>query len=164
MRAAGVTVHGVGKISDIFAGQDVDTSSPTESNGQGIARTIARLRDSEDGDLVFTNLVETDMIWGHRNDPAGFADCLREFDEELPRLMAALRHGDLLVLTSDHGCDPTTASTDHSREYGLLLVHIVGRPASGRRHDGDTFADIGATVQRHLTGSHDPDLPGTPVI
>src|SRR2546423_6099958 len=164
MRAAGVTVHGVGKISDIFAGQDVDTSSPTESNGQGIARTIARLRDSEDGDLVFTNLVETDMIWGHRNDPAGFADCLREFDEEVPRLMAALRHGDLLMLTSDHGCDPTTASTDHSREYGLLLAHIVGRPASGRRHDGDTFADIGATVQRHLMGSHDPDLPGTPVI
>jgi len=164
MRAAGVTVHGVGKISDIFAGQDVDSSSPTESNGQGIARTIARLRDSEDGDLVFTNLVETDMIWGHRNDPAGFADCLREFDEELPRLMAALRHGDLLVLTSDHGCDPTTASTDHSREYGLLLAHVVGRPAAGRRHDGDTFADIGATVQRHLTGGHDPDLPGTPVI
>jgi phosphopentomutase len=164
MRATGVAVHGVGKISDIFAGQDVDSSNPTESNGQGIARTIARLRDSEDGDLVFTNLVETDMIWGHRNDPAGFADCLREFDEELPRLMATLRHGDLLLLTSDHGCDPTTPSTDHSREHGLLLAHIVGRPASGRRHDGDTFADIGATVQRHLTGSHDDDLPGTPVI
>ena len=113
---------------------------------------------------MFTNLVETDMIWGHRNDPDGFADCLREFDEELPRLMAALRHGDLLMLTSDHGCDPTTASTDHSREHGLLLAHVVGRPAIGRRHDGDTFADVGATVQRHLTGSHDPDLPGTPVI
>jgi phosphopentomutase len=164
MRATGVAVHGVGKISDIFAGQDVDSSSPTESNGQGIARTIARLRDSQDGDLVFTNLVETDMIWGHRNDPAGFAECLREFDEELPRLMAALRHGDLLVLTSDHGCDPTTPSTDHSREHGLLLAHVVGRPATGRRHDGDTFADVGATVQRHLTGSHDADLPGTPVI
>ena len=84
-------------------------SAPTESNGQGIARTIERLRASPDGSLVFTNLVETDMIWGHRNDPEGFADALREFDEELPRLLAALRHGDLLVITSDHGCDPTTA-------------------------------------------------------
>ena len=86
---------------------------------------------------MFTNLVETDMIWGHRNDPQGFADCLREFDEELPRLLSALRHGDLLMLTSDHGCDPTTPSTDHSREHGLLLAHIVGPAVDGRRHDGE---------------------------
>ena len=84
-------------------------SAPTESNAQGIARTIARLRSADDRSLVFTNLVETDMVWGHRNDPEGFADALREFDEELPRLMAALRHGDLLLLTSDHGCDPDHA-------------------------------------------------------
>jgi phosphopentomutase len=131
---------------------------------QGIARTTELLRTAADGSLVFTNLVETDMIWGHRNDPQGFADCLREFDEELPRLLAALRHGDLLLLTSDHGCDPTTASTDHSREHALLLAHLVGAPATGRRHDGDTFADVGATVQRLLTGRHDADLPGTPVL
>jgi phosphopentomutase len=164
LRAAGVGVHGVGKISDIFAGQDVDTSAPTESNAQGVARTIQLLRTLPEGSLVFTNLVETDMIWGHRNDPEGFADSLREFDEELPRLMASLRHGDLLVLTSDHGCDPTTASTDHSREHGLLLAHVVGVPARGRRHDGDSFADVGATVQRHLTGSADADLPGSPAL
>jgi len=163
MREAGVTVHAVGKISDIFAGQDVDTSVTTESNMQGIARTIQALRDADDHSLVFTNLVETDMIWGHRNDPQGFVECLREFDEELPRLLAAMRHGDLLVLTSDHGCDPTTPSTDHSREHALLLAHSVGSPAAAGRHDGDTFADVGATVQRHLTGRHDSDLPGTPV-
>jgi phosphopentomutase len=164
LRKAGVGVHAVGKISDIFAGQDVDSSAPTESNGQGIARTISRLRDLPDGSLVFTNLVETDMIWGHRNDPQGFVESLREFDAELPRLLAALHHGDLLVITSDHGCDPTTASTDHSREHALLLAHVAGRPAASRRHDGETFADVGATVQRHLTGAHDSDLPGTPAL
>ncbi len=78
--------------------------------------------------------------------------------------MAALRHGDLLILTSDHGCDPTTASTDHSREYGLLLAHVPGAPMLGHRHDGDTFADVGATVARVLTGSGDPDLPGSSVV
>jgi phosphopentomutase len=164
LREAGVTVHGVGKISDIFAGQHMDSSSPTESNAQGIARTTQLLRTLPDDSLVFTNLVETDMVWGHRNDPGGFADCLREFDEGLPQLMAALRHGDLLVLTSDHGCDPTTPSTDHSREHALLLAHRVGAPMAGGRHDGDTFSDVGATVQRHLTGRHDGDLPGTPVL
>ncbi|MDX6546763.1 MAG: phosphopentomutase [Gaiellales bacterium] len=164
LREAGVTVHGVGKIWDIFAGQDIDTSTSTESNGQGVARTISRLRDLPDRSLVFTNLVETDMVWGHRNDPEGFVESLREFDMELPRLLAALHHGDLLVITSDHGCDPTTASTDHSREHGLLLAHVAGRPAASRRHDGDTFADVGATVQRHLSGAHDRDLPGTPVL
>ncbi len=164
LREAGVGVHGVGKISDIFAGQDIDSSVSTESNGQGIARTITRLRDLPDRSLVFTNLVETDMVWGHRNDPQGFVESLREFDAELPRLLAALHHGDLVVITSDHGCDPTTASTDHSREHGLLLAHVAGRPAASRRHDGETFADVGATVQRHLTGAHDHDLPGTPVL
>ena len=164
LRAAGVSVHGVGKISDIFAGRHMDSSSPTESNAQGIARTTQLLRTLPDASLVFTNLVETDMVWGHRNDPEGFADCLREFDEGLPGLMTALRHGDLLVLTSDHGCDPTTPSTDHSREHAMLLAHVVGAPMAGRRHDGDTFADVGATVQRHLTGRHDGDLPGTPVL
>jgi phosphopentomutase len=164
LRAAGIAVHGVGKIPDIFAGRHMDSSSPTESNAQGIARTAQLLRTAPDGCLVFTNLVETDMIWGHRNDPHGFADSIREFDEELPGLMATLRHGDLLVLTSDHGCDPTTASTDHSREHGLLLAHVVGAPRASGRHDGDTFADVGATVQRHLTGGWDADLPGTPVL
>jgi phosphopentomutase len=164
LRAAGVTVHGVGKIGDIFAGRDIDTSAPTESNAQGIARTIERLRDLPDGAFVFVNLVETDMVWGHRNDPQGFADCLAEFDIELPRILAALRHGDLLILTSDHGCDPTTPSTDHSREHGLLIAHAPGGPLIGRAHEGDTFADVGATVLRHLTGQAAQDLPGAPVV
>ena len=150
-----------GKIGEIFAGSQIDSSPTTESNVQGIARTIDRLRTLPDSSFVFVNLVETDMIWGHRNDPDGFAGCLEEFDEELPRLLAAMRHGDLLlVLTSDHR-GSHTPSTDHSREYGLLLAHVAGAPLIGRRHDGDTFADVGATVARHITGRHDRGLPGT---
>jgi phosphopentomutase len=164
LREAGLTVHGVGKISDIFAGCDVDTSRPTESNAQGIAATAELMRSAADGSLVFTNLVETDMLWGHRNDPRGFADALEEFDAGLPGILAAMRHGDLLVLTSDHGCDPTTASTDHSREHGLLVAHVPGAPLVGRRHDGDTFADVGATVMQVLTGAVPADLPGTSVV
>jgi phosphopentomutase len=164
LRARGVTVHGVGKISDIFAGRDMDSSRPTTSNGHGIAVTTELLRALPDHSFVFTNLVETDMLWGHRNDPRGFADALEEFDAGLPDILAALRHGDLLVLTSDHGCDPTTPSTDHSREHALLLAHIPGAPLLSSRHDGDTFADVGATVMRVLTHERAPDLPGTPVL
>ncbi len=164
LREAGATVQGVGKIGDIFAGCDIDTSRPTESNAQGIAATEELMRTAADGSLVFTNLVETDMLWGHRNDPRGFADALEEFDAGLPGILAAMRHGDLLVLTSDHGCDPTTASTDHSREHGLLLAHVPGAPLIGRRHDGDTFADVGATVMQVLAREVPTDLPGTPVV
>jgi phosphopentomutase len=164
LRARGVTVHGVGKISDIFAGRDMDSSRPTTSNGHGIAVTTELLRALPDHSFVFTNLVETDMLWGHRNDPRGFADALEEFDAGLPDILAALRHGDLLVLTSDHGCDPTTPSTDHSREHALLLAHVPGAPLLSSRHDGDTFADVGATVMRVLTHERAPDLPGTPVL
>ncbi len=164
LRARGVTVHGVGKISDIFAGRDMDSSRPTTSNGHGIAVTTELLRALPDHSFVFTNLVETDMLWGHRNDPRGFADALEEFDAGLPDILAALRHGDLLVLTSDHGCDPTTPSTDHSREHALLLAHVPGAPLLSSRHDGDTFADVGATVMRVLAHERAPDLPGTPVL
>jgi phosphopentomutase len=164
LRRAGLTVHGVGKIGDIFAGCDVDTSHPTASNAQGISATEDLMRSAADGSLVFTNLVETDMLWGHRNDPRGFADALEEFDAGLPGILAAMRHGDLLILTSDHGCDPTTPSTDHSREHGLLLAHVPGAPLVGHRHDGETFADVGATVHRVLTGAVPADLPGTPVL
>jgi phosphopentomutase len=164
LRARGVTIHGVGKISDIFAGREMDSSRPTTSNGHGIAVTTELLRTLPDHSFVFTNLVETDMLWGHRNDPRGFADALEEFDAGLPDILAALHHGDLLVLTSDHGCDPTTPSTDHSREHALLLAHVPGAPLLSSRHDGDTFADVGATVMRVLTHERASDLPGTPVL
>src|SRR5207342_2346444 len=163
VREAGKTVHGVGKIGDIFAGCDIDESHPTKSNVEGIQQTETLLRELDEG-LVFTNLVETDMLWGHRNDPVNFHRCLQDFDRRLPDLLDALHPQDVLVVTSDHGCDPTTPSTDHSREHALLLVYAAGRNAAGQIHEGE-FADVGATVNRWLGGKHPGrNLPGTPII
>jgi phosphopentomutase len=163
VREAGKQVHGVGKISDIFAGCDIDESRPTKSNLDGIQQTETLLREVDEG-LVFTNLVETDMLWGHRNDPVNFHRCLQDFDRRLPDLLAALRAQDLLILTSDHGCDPTTPSTDHSREHALLLAYVEGRNAAGRIHEGE-FADVGATVNAWLGGkSPRRGLPGQPIV
>jgi phosphopentomutase len=163
IREAGSEVHGVGKIPDIFAGLDIDHSYPTKSNVDGIVQTETLLGELEAG-LVFTNLVETDMLWGHRNDPVNFHRCLQDFDRRLPDLLAALRRGDLLVLTSDHGCDPTTPSTDHSREYALLVAYVEGRNAAGRVYEGE-FADVGATVNAWLGGRAAPrGIPGRPIL
>jgi phosphopentomutase len=151
VREAGSTVYGVGKIGDIFAGQDIDESRPTKSNVEGISLTIELLREIESG-LVFVNLVETDMLWGHRNDPVNFHRCLQDFDRRLPDILEALHPGDLLVVTSDHGCDPTTASTDHSREHALLLAYAAGRNAAGRVHEEGEFGDVGFTVNAWLGG------------
>jgi phosphopentomutase len=159
VRAAGHRVYGVGKISDIFAGCDIDESFPTKSNIEGIQRTEELLRELDDG-LVFTNLVETDMLWGHRNDPVNFHRCLQDFDRRLPDLLDALRKDDLLIMTSDHGCDPTTESTDHSREHALLLAYVQGKNAEGRLHEGGEFADVGATVNAWLGG--EAAAKGTP--
>jgi phosphopentomutase len=163
IRDAGAVVHGVGKIHDIFAGLDIDESHPTRSNVDGINVTERLLREL-DGGLVFTNLVETDMLWGHRNDPVNFHRCLQDFDRRLPDLLDALRPGDLLILTSDHGCDPTTPSTDHSREHALLLAYVEGRNAAGTIHKGE-FADVGATVNAWLGGKAPPrGIPGQPIV
>jgi phosphopentomutase len=156
-------VHGVGKIGDIFAGQDIDESHPTKSNVDGITRTERLLREVDDG-LIFTNLVETDMLWGHRNDPVNFHRCLQDFDRRLPDLLDALRPQDLLIITSDHGCDPTTPSTDHSREHALLLAYVQGKNAGGQTHEGE-FADVGATVNRWLGGKRPSrGIPGQPIV
>ena len=153
-------MHAVGKVSDIFAGVDIDESYPTKSNVEGIART-EELLGSLDSGLVFTNLVETDMLWGHRNDPENFHRCLQDFDRRLPDILEALHPGDLLILSSDHGCDPTTPSTDHSREHALLLAYAAGRNAAGRVHEEGEFADVGATVNAWLGGkSPGKKLPG----
>ena len=163
VRNAGKTVHGVGKIFDIFAGRDVDESHPTKSNLEGIEQTERLLRELDDG-LVFTNLVETDMLWGHRNDPVNFHRCLQDFDRRLPDLLDALRPGDLLVITSDHGCDPTTPSTDHSREHAMLMAYVEGRNAAGQIHEGE-FADVGATVNAWLGGkAPSRGIPGQPLV
>lgn len=162
-RDAGATVHGVGKIHDIFAGVDIDESNPTKSNGEGIKVTEELLRGLDDG-IIFTNLVETDMVWGHRNDPVNFHRCLQDFDHRLADLLDALRPGDLFVITSDHGCDPTTPSTDHSREHAMLVAYVEGKNAAGRVHNGE-FADVGATVNAWFGGKAPPrGIPGAPIV
>ena len=163
VRETGNKVIAVGKVSDIFAGCDIDDSFPTKSNVDGINRTIELLRGVDDG-FVFVNLVETDMLWGHRNDPENFHRCLQDFDRRLPDILEALRDGDLLVLTSDHGCDPTTPSTDHSREHAMLLLYAVGKNAAGRVLENGEFGDVGATVNAWLGGKPGGKLPGTPIV
>jgi phosphopentomutase len=163
VRESGKEVYAVGKINDIFAGVDIDHSHTTKSNIDGITRTESLLREVDEG-LIFVNLVETDMLWGHRNDPVNFHRCLQDFDRRLPDLLDALRPRDLLILTSDHGCDPTTPSTDHSREHALLLAYVEGKNADGAIHEGE-FADVGATVNAWLGGKPPSrGIPGTPIV
>jgi phosphopentomutase len=157
LQSAGVPVHGVGKIRDLFAGVGVDVKHPGATNVEGIASTTALLRELEAG-FVFVNLVETDQLYGHRHDVPGFAAALAAIDDAVGQWLPLLREDDLLVLTADHGVDPTTDHTDHTREYAPLLARFAGD--RGRRHDG-ALADVGASVMRWLTGRDAPALPGT---
>jgi phosphopentomutase len=156
LRASGVPVHGVGKIRDLFAGVGIDAKHPGATNAEGIATTTRLLRELEGG-LVFVNLVETDQVYGHRHDAPGFAAALRTIDAAVAEWLTLLGEDDLLVLTADHGVDPTTDHTDHTREYAPLLARFAGH--GGRRHDG-ALADVGASVMRWLTGRDVAELPG----
>lgn len=142
--AAGKTVWTVGKIADIFAGQGVTHSVPTHGNAEGM-REALRAAESEFDGLCFINLVDFDMLYGHRQDVDGYAAALAEFDRFLPELLSRLRPDDVLMITADHGCDPGDDSTDHTREYvPLLVVGDTVRPTSlGTRQ---SFSDIAATV------------------
>ena len=147
-------VIGIGKIGDIFAYQGISESIHTESDLDGIERTIEVIRTAKPG-LIFTNLVDFDAVFGHRNDTQGFANNLRLFDDHLPAVQAAMRDDDLLLITADHGVDPTTPSTDHSREKVPLLVYGKSAPPCNLGERA-TFADIAATLA-HLFGL--PDWP-----
>jgi phosphopentomutase len=147
LAAAGVPRTGVGKVDDLFAGRGI-VARHTASNAEGIRAIMEWVNGSQSG-LLFTNLVDFDQVYGHRNDVPGFYSALREFDDALPALQHALREDDLLFITADHGNDPTTPSTDHARECVPLLV-LGGRVrpvALGRR---ETFSDLGATVGEWL--------------
>jgi phosphopentomutase len=142
--AANVPVVGVGKIPDVFDRKGITEEVHTAGNADGLVKT-ERLLDTVDRGLVFVNLVDFDMLYGHRNDPQGYARALEELDRALPRILGKLRPGDVLAVTADHGCDPTTPGTDHSREYVPLLVHAPGS-AGGALGTRGSFADLGATV------------------
>ena len=148
----GVPVHSVGKIFDVFLGRGIRDYSKTRNNADGMAHTLEAMQTCGEG-LIFVNLVDFDQQYGHRNDVEGYASALEEFDAWLPRLFTGEQPGDVAILTADHGCDPTTPSTDHSREYVPLLV-------SGPRvrHGVDlglrsSLSDIGQTVAENF-GAH----------
>ncbi len=160
LQDAGAPVHGVGKIHDLFAGVGVDVKHTAATNAAGIAATGQLLRDLESG-LVFVNLVETDQVYGHRHDVAGFHRALMEIDDAVAEWLSLLRDDDLLILTADHGVDPTAPHTDHTREYAPLLAVVSG--SDGRRHDG-LLADVGASALRWIAGRTAPGLPGEPFV
>jgi phosphopentomutase len=149
LAATGKRVLTIGKIDELFAGRGVARAIHTRDNREGMARTLEVVA-GRDAELAFVNLVDFDTMWGHRNDARAFALGLEEFDAFLPELRRALRDDDLLILTADHGNDPTTPSTDHSRECVPLLVWH--RALARGRYLGvrETFADVGATVARAL--------------
>jgi phosphopentomutase len=144
-----VRVFSVGKIFDVFLGHGIQDSEKTKDNADGMAKTLEALGEL-DGGLIFTNLVDFDQLYGHRNDVEGYATALEQFDAWLPSLYGKLTGDDLLILTADHGCDPTTPSTDHSREYVPLIAY---RP---RKQEGvdlglrSTLSDIGQTVAENF--------------
>lgn len=149
MKDAGFDVIGIGKIADIFAHRGLTETILTKSNEHGMDETIRMARTWNGQGLVMTNLVEFDSLYGHRNDAAGYKKALELFDEQLAVLIEALTEDDLLLVTADHGCDPTTVSTDHSREYVPVLAYCKGKSGVdlGVR---ETFADISATVRENF--------------
>jgi phosphopentomutase len=156
LQDAGVAVHAVGKVRDLFAGVGIDAYHPGPTNPRAIASVSELLGDLDEG-LVFANLVETDQVYGHRHDVEGFHGALRQIDAAVGEWLRLLRGGDLLVLTADHGVDPRAPHTDHTREHAPLLATWPGQ--DGRRHDGP-LADVGASVLAWLTGRQAPELPG----
>jgi phosphopentomutase len=147
-----IQIFSVGKIFDVFLGRGIAGHVLTKSNADGMQKTLESTRDFNGG-LIFVNLVDFDQQYGHRNDVEGYANALEEFDRWLPEFRAALRPGDLAILTADHGCDPTTPSTDHSREYTPLLVfgpHVHAGIDLGLRA---TLSDIGQTVAENFATS-----------
>lgn len=148
LKENGKEVLAVGKINDIFAQKGVTDYIYTKNNEQGIQRTLEYMQRDFEG-IIFTNLVDFDMLYGHRNDVAGYARALSEFDKQLPNLISHLRQEDILMITADHGCDPGTSSTDHSREYTPFVAY--GYPVElGNYGTFPTFACIGETILNYF--------------
>ena len=150
---AGGNVHAVGKIGDIFAHQGISTLTKANGNAALFDATLTVMDKAEGGDLVFTNFVDFDMLYGHRRDVAGYAAALEAFDRRLPEVARRMRPDDLVILTADHGCDPTWRGTDHTRERVPVLA-FGPEIIAGSRGLRSTFADIGETIASHLSISH----------
>ena len=138
-------VLAIGKIEDLFVGRGISRAIHTNGNTDGIEKNIEALKNADE-DMIFTNLVDYDMLYGHRNDPIGYAKALEEFDGKLPEIIDAMRDDDILIITADHGCDPVTPSTDHSREYIPILIYGKNLKQNVDIGIRETYADISATI------------------
>ncbi len=158
----GVTTVAIGKINDLFAGQGIDTHVGSKGNVEGMEQLADQYRIADGSPkLLLVNLVDFDMLWGHRNDPLGMQGGLEQFDAWLARFLDQMRSGDLLLITADHGNDPTTPSTDHSREQVPLLAYLAGGPPGCDLGTRETFADVGATIADYFGAP--PPAHGTSV-
>jgi phosphopentomutase len=144
-----VKVHGVGKIFDVYLGRGIRETDKTRTNAEGMEKIREAMEATREG-LIFVNLVDFDMLYGHRNDVEGYGAALEAFDAWLPGFQAALGEGDLAILTADHGCDPTTPSTDHSREYVPVLACGPGARAGVDLGVRASLSDIGQTVAENF--------------
>ncbi|WP_010249887.1 phosphopentomutase [Acetivibrio cellulolyticus] len=149
LKEKGQMVKAVGKIEDIFNRRGITDAVHTHNNMDGVDKTLDYLKDSFEG-LLFTNLVDFDMLYGHRNDIKGYANAMVEFDNRLPEILNALKDDDILFITADHGCDPTTESTDHSREYVPLVVYGNKIKSNINLGTRSSFSDIAATIAEYL--------------
>ena len=149
IKEAGLPVSAIGKISDIYAGCGITKSQPTKNNMAGVDATIAQIQQKSCG-LIFTNLVDFDSVYGHRRDYKGYAKALMAFDDRLPEILSALSEDDILIITADHGCDPTFKGTDHTREYVPLLVYGDKITAGVNLGIRSTFSDIGKSILDYL--------------
>lgn len=149
LKEQGFDTLAVGKIYDIFAGKGITDTVRTHDNAEGIEKLIERTAIDFEG-LCFVNLVDFDMIYGHRNDVDGYAKALTYFDEQLPKVLEGLREDDILIITADHGCDPATPSTDHSREYIPLVIYGEKIKNGVNLGTKQSFSDIAATVLEYF--------------
>lgn len=157
LKADGKDVISIGKINDIFSGIGITESHPTKSNMNGIEENIAQLKRDDWEGLLFTNLVDFDAVYGHRRDPQGYAEAIETYDNHLPEIMEQIGEDDLLIITADHGNDPTAPGTDHTREYVPLLVYSPKLAGNNDLGIQDTYAAIAATIAENFNIDYDTE-------
>jgi phosphopentomutase len=162
----GFEVRSIGKISDIFAGEGVTKSYPSKSSVHGMEQTLEQVQNESFEGLCFINLVDFDALWGHRRDPIGYAKELEQFDAKLGEVLEALHEDDLLMITADHGNDPTYRGTDHTREQVPLLIYNKTQEDRENKQlpDADTFGVIGATIAENFGITLQPEMVGESVL
>lgn len=163
LKESGIPVIGIGKIEDIFAGQGITESEHSKSSVHGMEQTIQKAKELKEG-LVFTNLVDFDALWGHRRNPEGYGKEIEAFDVKLGELLSVLGEDDLVMLTADHGNDPTHTGTDHTRETVPLLMYAKSMSGQAELEDADTFGVIGATVAKNFAVDLPDSLIGESIL